>query len=233
MVRTTFRQAAAVALAAFVAVSLLAVASPTALARPSRSEVGKAVQDAMQFARTLPDAFGGVWLTDAGAVFAFTHRATDDQIADVLDRIESWVPVSTVRVDWSEAELRATQDAITEDAMVGQERPLVVTGVGVSLPDNAVVVSIRPDLFDVCQAGLQARYGPVRLLFESSPGDTGAQASPTGSSSPTSSASPVPLPPICVPPASPGPLGTAVPSGLVSVASPAVSQPTPSSSPAA
>ena len=44
-------------------------------AQPSRSQAGRAVQAAMAYARTLPDVFGGVWLTDQGAVFAFTHRA--------------------------------------------------------------------------------------------------------------------------------------------------------------
>src|SRR5262245_5464204 len=91
----------------------MAVTAPAA-AQPSRSEVGKAVQEAMRYARTLPDAFGGLWLTDEGVVFAFTHRATDEQIADVLSRIRSGIPVTTVRVDWSEAELDATQDAIVD-----------------------------------------------------------------------------------------------------------------------
>ena len=211
--RLSHRRVTALSLAALMAVSLFAVTSPTALAQPSRSDVAEAVQDAMIHARTMPDAFGGVWLTDDGAVFAFTHRATDEQIADVLGRISAGIPVTTVRVDWSEAELRATKDAIG-DAAVAREITFV-TGVGVDLPDNAVLVSIAPEYFDVCQAGLLARFGPVRLLFESSPGDRGTQ------SSPSASASPDPLPSGCLPP----PLVSPLPSGIAPVASPVASQP--------
>jgi len=63
--------------------------------------------------------------------------------------------------------------------------------------------SITPEWDNACQAGLIARFGPVRLLFESSPVDTGAQSSPAVSSSPEPSGSPVPPPPGCLPPASP------------------------------
>jgi hypothetical protein len=219
---------AAHSLTALVAVAVLAFASPAAMAQPSRSDVANAVQDAMIYARTMPDAFGGVWVTDDGAVFAFTARATDEQVADVLGRVTAGIPVSTVRVDWAEAELDATTDAIT-DAM-GADELSFVTGVGPDLPNNAVRVSIAPEFYDVCQAGLIARFGPVRLLFESSPGDTGAQPSPAGSSAPSPSGSPAPLPPGCLPPPSPFPSAGA--SWLAPTAFPAPSQPTTSPLPA-
>lgn len=211
-----FRQFGATAL---VAAYLLTTIAPPALAQPSNSEIADGILDAMIHARTLPDAFGGAWIADDRAVFAFTARATDEQVADVLGRVKKGIPVTTVQVDWSEAELDATADAIT-DAMVALGDRAFVNGVGTDLKRNAVVVSMFPEYFEVCQAGLLARFGLVRLVFESSPGDTGAQGEPGAPASPAASGSPEPLPEGCLPPPSP------LPSILVSpLPSPAASQP--------
>jgi hypothetical protein len=191
------------------AILALAVSVPLALpsvAQPSRSQVGKAVQEAMAYARTLPDASGGLWLTDEGAVFAFTHRATDEQTADVLSRIRPGIPVMTVRVDWSEAEIAATKDAIV-DFVQTQGPPHVVVGVGTDTENNAVRVALLPEYFEVCQAGLTARFAPVRLLFESSGPDRGLPEptpTPDATTSPTSSPA-VSVPSVCLPPSSPEP----------------------------
>lgn len=212
-----FRRIAATAVATLVAASLLVTVKPAALAQPSNSEIADGIEDAMLYARTLPDAFGGAWITDDGAVFAFTARATEEQVADVLGRVNEGIPVTTVKVDWSEAELDATQDAIT-DAAVARELTFV-TGVGTDLKENAVVVSLLPQYFEVCQSGLVARFGPVRLLFEPSEGDVGTQGDSDASASPAASGSPEPLPAGCLPPPSP------LPSILTPAASPAASQP--------
>jgi hypothetical protein len=186
------------------------ITAPVA-AQPSRSQVGKAVQAAMTYARTLPDVFGGLWLTDRGAVFAFTHRATDAQIEDVLSRIKPGIPVTTVRVEWSEAELDATQDAIVDFVQI-QGPPQVLTGVGTDIVNNAVLVGILPEYFEVCQAGLTARFAPVRLLFESSGPDRGLpEPTPTPDATPSPTSPPEwSLPPACLPPSSPGPSGTPI-----------------------
>jgi hypothetical protein len=201
-------------------------ATPVA-AQPSRSQVGKAVQEAMAYARTLPDAFGGLWLTDEGAVFAFTHRATHEQIADVLSRIKRGIPVTTVRVDWSDAEIAATKDAIV-DFVQTQGPPQVVMGVGTDLQGNAVLVGILPEYFEVCQAGLTARFAPVRLRFESSGPDRGL---PEPTSTPDATASPTPspdgsLPPACLPPSSPEPSGLGASPGPNASVGPSPTAPT-------
>jgi hypothetical protein len=189
-------------------------------AQPSRSQAGRAVQAAMAYARTLPDVFGGVWLTDQGAVFAFTHRATDEQIAEVLSRIRPGIPVTTVRVDWSEAELDATQDAITDFAQT-QGPPQVLTGVGTDIVNNAVLVGILPEYFEVCQAGLTARFAPVRLLFESVGPDRGLPEPtpmPGATPSPTQSLH-ASVPPACALPeaASPAPSGVRPPGKMTPI----------------
>lgn len=205
----------------------LAIVCTMAVAPASAAQVGyKAIGDAIERARELGDAFGGAWLEGDGVVFAFTHRATDEQIAEVLGLIKAGTPVETVRVDWSEAELDATQTAIT-DAMVALGGRTFVNGVGTDLRRNAVVVSISPKYYEVCQAGLLARFGPVRLLFERSEGDVGAQGDSDAEGSPVPSGSPEPLPEGCLPPPSPLPSlhVSPLPSGVVPPASPVASQP--------
>ena len=51
------------------------VAEVAAQSSPTRSQVSKAVLGARDYARTVDDVFGGVWITDDGAVFAFTYFA--------------------------------------------------------------------------------------------------------------------------------------------------------------
>jgi len=157
-------------------------------AQPSQDEVLNAIGDATDLARTMPDAFGGLWLDESDVTFAFTHRATDEQIAEVLALIEEWVPLTVVRVDWSEAELQATLEAL--DEAFDQEPPFL-SGAGVDIRNNAVEVAIRPRYFAVCQAGLRARYGPVRLLFVSSEPDRGV---PEPTHTPDAMPSPTPFP---------------------------------------
>lgn len=201
--------------------SLTMLALALILAAPvAAAQVGyKAIGDAIERARELDDVFGGAWLEGDGVVFAFTRRATDEQVADVLALIRPGTPVTTVLVDWSEAELDATNEAIT-DALVGRELTFV-TGVGTDLKNNAVVVSIHPRYFEICQAGLVARYGPVRLLFERSEGDVGAEGHPGADASPAPSGSPAAsLPPGCLPPASPGPSLGPLPSAVPPTSSP-------------
>jgi hypothetical protein len=195
--------------AALATMYLTAIVSTGALAQTSGPDVSEAIDDAIIYARTMPEAFGGVWLTDddSGAVFAFTHRATDVQIEDVLARVPEGVAITVVRVDWSEAELDATTEAIT-DALVARELPFV-TGVGPDLPNNAVLVGIVPEYFEACQAGIVARFGPVRIVFESSEPDRGTAAS---AAAPGSS-----LPPGCLPSPSMSP----TPTGPTPVTSPA------------
>jgi hypothetical protein len=203
----------AAARAVLIAVALLAVVSWVGLAQRSSEELLRAIRDARAHARTMPEAFGGAWLVDDGSVvFAFTHRATDEQIADVLGRIESWVPVTLSRVDWSEAEIDATKAAISDASRAG-EFPFL-TGIGTDIERNAVVVSIAPEWYDLCQAGLLARFGPVRIIFESSGGDIGLDSTPVPPASPSAS-----LPPDCLPP----PGWSPDPSGLVPGASSAPS----------
>ena len=200
--------------AALATLCLTALVSTGTLAQTSGPDVSEVIDEAMLYARTMPEAFGGVWLTDddSGAVFAFTPRATDAQIEDVLGHVPEGVPVTVVRVDHSEAELDATTEAIS-DAMVARELTFV-TGVGPDLPKNAVLVGILPQYFDACQAGILARFGPVRIVFESTGPDTEAAASTAPSADPAASP-----PPGCLPP----PGWSPVPSGPVT--SPAPSQP--------
>lgn len=150
-----------------------------------------------------------------------THRATDEQIAEVLALIEEWVPLTVVRVDWSEAELHATLEAL--DEAFDQEPPFL-SGAGVSLRDNAVEVAIRPRYFEVCQAGLRARYGPVRLLFVSSGPDRGVpEPTPTPDTTPSPTPFPFALPEACtLPEGSSPPPGVLAPS--VAPGSPAASE---------
>jgi hypothetical protein len=167
--------------------------------------------------------FGGVWLTDEGAVFAFTYRATDAQIADVLSHLESWVPYTTVRVDFSEAELNAVSERVLED---GLNPETGVMSVGVDLIGNAVVIGILPAGFCARQAELQQRYGEVRLTFVATEGDVGAPEGDLG----TPGASPSPM-------TSGQPQGSGVPfcpSPIPSASLPAMSPaPSPSGGPAA
>ncbi len=79
-------------------------------------------------------------------------------------------------------------------------------GLGTDLKRNAVVVSIAPEWFDICQAGVLAGFAPMRILFESSAGDIGPDSTPLPAGSPSTS-----LPPGCLPP----PVWSPVPSGLV------------------
>lgn len=181
-----------IALATLCLTVLVSTGSP---AQTSVPDVSEAVVDALFYARTMPDAFGGVWLTDddSGAVFAFTHRATDAQIEDVLGHVPDEVPVTVVRVDWSEAEITAAKEAISLAARSG-ELPFV-NGIGTDLENNAVVVYITPEWFDICRAGVLARFAPMRILFESSAGDIGLDETPMPARSPSAS-----LPPGCLPP---------------------------------
>lgn len=151
-------------------------AGPAAVAQSDPSDPSEAIQEAWDLARTMPDAFGGLWLDGGTVVFAFTEAATDEQVADVLSLVPSDVSLGTVRVDHSEAALRATQDAITDAASAG-ELPFV-TGVGVALRTNAVDVNVLPRYLLTCQAGLLERFGQVRLMFTENAGDVGAQATP-------------------------------------------------------
>lgn len=202
MMRTLPRRTGAAVL-----MTLLALVMTTAIpvaAQPSEQVPEEAIRDAIDHARSMPDAFGGVWLTHGGVVFAFTFRATDAQITEVLDLVEPGTRMATVRVDSSEAELDAAHEAIMDAVIAGELT--FVTGVGTSIQENALVISIVPDLYEVCQGGLLARFGSVRLLFELSAGDAGRQ----GTTEPMSlvpSGSPLVLPPGCLPPpgASPDP----------------------------
>jgi hypothetical protein len=192
-------------IALLLAVSMVATA-PASAAEPSQGQVLQAIRDAKDLARTMPDAFGGLWLDASSVTFAFTHRATDTQITEVLALIEPWVPLTVVRVDWSLAELDATQDAIVGYAQ-SQGPPFFVTGVGTDQERNAVVVGLVPEYYEVCQAGLIARFGPVRLLFGSSGPDRGL---PEPTPTPDATAPPTPsmdvsIPPACLPPSSPEP----------------------------
>jgi hypothetical protein len=203
------RPMSAVARAVLISFTVLVLASSTAMAQRSDSAVAKAIQDAMTYARTLPDSFGGAWLVDGGAAMAFTHRATDEQIADVLGRIEPWVAISVVRVDHSEAEITAAKEAISL-AVRTDELPFI-TGVGTDIENNAVRVSIEPQWFEVCQAGVLARFAPMRMIFESSGGDIGLDSTPVPAGSPSAS-----LPPGCLPPTSPSPsMGTPSPAPTI------------------
>jgi hypothetical protein len=174
---------------------LTALVSTGTPAQTSVPDVSEAIVDAMVYARMMPEAFGGVWLTDGGAaaVFAFTHRATDAQIEDVLGHVPEGVPVTVVRVDWSETEITAAKEAISLAARTG-ELPFV-NGIGIDLEHNAVLVYITPQWFETCQAGVLARFSPMRILFESNAGDIGLDSTPVPPESP--SASP---PPGCLPP---------------------------------
>jgi hypothetical protein len=96
------------------------------------------------------------------------------------------------------------------DFVQTQGSPQVLTGVGTDIVNNAVLVGILPEYFEVCQAGLIARFAPVRLLFESSGPDRGL---PEPTPTPNATPSPTPsldgrVPPACLPPSSPGPSGT-------------------------
>ncbi len=200
-------------------VLLLLAALATLLASPaSAAQVGyKAIGAAIERARELDDAFGGVWLEGDGVVFAFTHRATDAEIAEVLGLVRPGTPVTTVRVDWSEAELDATHEAITDYMVANDVR--FVTGVGTDPKRNAVVVGILPQWFDACQAGLVTRFGPVRIVVEPSGFDVGAEGNSETTAPAAASGSPEPsLPPGCLPLASPGP--SALPSGAPPMVSP-------------
>lgn len=213
--RTIIVVRATIATACLAAMVSLALTAVPVTAQPSQDEVSEAISDAWNHARTMPDAFGGHWFDGSDVTFAFTHRATDEQIAEVLALIEEWVPLTVVRVDWSETELSATLDAL--DEAFDQEPPFL-SGAGVSLRDNAVEVAIRPRYFEVCQAGLRARYGPVRLVFVSSEPDRGVpEPTPTPDVTPSPSPFPFALPEACTLPegASPPPsvLAPSVPPG--------------------
>src|SRR5690349_7384557 len=98
------------------ALAWLGASTVPASAEPTQREIHDGIESAVMWAETMPDAFGGVWLSDGGAVFAFTHRATDAQVTEVLGLVEAGIPVTTVRVDWSEPELREVQHAIADAA---------------------------------------------------------------------------------------------------------------------
>jgi hypothetical protein len=178
------------------------VAAPSA---PTRSQFSTAILGARDYARTLDDVFGGVWITDEGAVFAFTYRATAAQVADVLAHLESWVPYATTRVESSEAELNAVADRVLEDVKAGQ-RPYL-RSVAVDIHDNAVVIGIVPAEYCARQAELKQRYGEVGLVFRATEGDAGAEGDPgTPGTSPSPMASGQPQgpdTPICVIPSRP------------------------------
>lgn len=195
--RVVSRRMAAVLLMSLL--SLASIAPPIAAQSEGRVSSG-AIRDAVAHARTMPEAFGGVWIVDEGAVFAFTHRATDEQIAEVLDLVRPGTRVATVRVESSEAELRSTYEAIRDAVSAGELT--FVTGIGTAIQQNAVVVSIVPELYEVCQTGLLARFGSVRLLFEPSAGDVGTQTTDAPSSTAAPSGSPAEQPPGCLPPPS-------------------------------
>jgi hypothetical protein len=93
------------------------------------------------------------------------------------------------------------------DVVQTQGPPQVLTGVGTDIVNNAVLVGILPEYFEVCRAGLTARFAPVRLLFESSGPDRGLpEPTPTPDATPSPTPSPDgSVPPACAPPSSPGP----------------------------
>ncbi|MFN8519071.1 MAG: hypothetical protein U0667_06715 [Chloroflexota bacterium] len=149
---------------------------------PGGNQLTDAVTAARDYARSLDDTFGGAWVTDDGAVFAFTYHATDAQIADVLSRLGSWVPVSIVRVDYSEAALTGVAQRVHKDIDAGSVP--YVTSVDIDLPGNALSIGIASPGSCARQAELRERYGDVRLSLIATP------ASPAVSGSPASSADP-------------------------------------------
>lgn len=185
--------------------SLAATAGP-ATAQSDPSDPSEAIQEAWDLARTMPEVFGGVWLDGRTPVFAFTDAATDEQVDAVIALIPPDVSPATVRVDDSEAALRATKDAITDAASAG-ELPFV-NGVGVALQTNAVAVHVLPRYLLTCQAGLLERFGQVRLMFVSNPGDAGAGGGESSGARPTS----LPLPIGCLASGSESPSGSDAPS---------------------
>jgi hypothetical protein len=173
------------------------VADVTAQSGPTRSQVSKAILGARDYARSLDDVFGGVWITDEGAVFAFTDRATDAQVADILAHLASWVPYTTTSVESSEAELNAVADRVLEDVKAG-ELPYL-RSIEVDIQGNAVVIGIMPAQSCARQAELQQRYGEVRLVFRATEGDVGTPdvsqgpaTTATATGAPTPSATPCP-----------------------------------------
>jgi hypothetical protein len=187
-------------LVAAAVLSLSGAAAPVAVAQSDPSDPSEAIQEAWDKARTMPDAFGGLWLDGGTVVFAFTEAATDEQVADVLALVPSEVGLAMVRVDHSEAALRATKDAITDAASAG-ELPFV-TGVGVALRTNAVDVNVLPQYLLSCQAGLLERFGQVRLMFTENAGDVGATTPPASA----------PLPVGCLASGAQAPSGSETPS---------------------
>ncbi len=177
---------------------------------PTRSQVSKAILGARDYARSLDDVFGGVWITDDGAVFAFTYRATDAQVADVLAHLESWVPYATTRVESSEAELNAVADRVLEDVKAG-ELPYL-RSIEVDIQGNAVVIGIVPAESCARQAELHQRYREVRLVFRATEGDLGAsEASPGPATTAPATVAPTPSASPCTPLASPAPSASSVP----------------------
>ena len=160
-------------LALSIAVVGLTALGPVALAADdhTRDDVSGAVNPARDYARGLDGVFGGLFINDIGVTMLFTRSASDSEIQDVESRIPSWVEVTTDRVTDSEADLLNAYANIRDDASSGKEDG--VSGVGVDVRENSVLVTLHDKGYADSKARVEARYGSVRLSFTQGEGDTG------------------------------------------------------------
>ncbi len=111
-----------------------------------------------------PGSYGGVWQKSGETVAAFTTEPSvhANALKHILQRPDR---LRVVRVDQSLQEMRSLVDAVTADMSMLRAAGVEVTGAGVQLQSNSVVISVL-HLTDAVSGRLKERYGQDVLVEE-------------------------------------------------------------------